>query len=331
LKNCIARALTYHRTESKKRYVKPPNDFVKHTLIQKKIYKALHETVRHTGYELKLVSVEKIFEFKAEQLSFYAELKSIGIAPDQVFPVPGILGFQISILFFSWDQATIASSEPECVVLLHGLARTERSLLKLEHHLENIGFHVVNVGYPSRKENIQTLALRAIQEACTACTDAGTAKINFVTHSMGGILVRYYLEHNDFPYLGRVVMLSPPNRGSEAVDIFKGTQIFKWLNGPAGQQLGTDERSLPKTLAAPRCEVGIITGDWTINLILSLLIPGKDDGKVSVESAKFEGMKDFLVVPEAHTLIMYDNEVIRQVTFFLKNGVFDKGSTKIDN
>ncbi len=234
----------------------------------------------------------------------------------------------LSVLFLFNVHVVTAIEASECVILLHGLARTERSLLKLERHLKTIGFHVVNVGYPSRKENIQTLALNAIQNACNQCSNVGAVKTHFVTHSMGGILVRYYLEHNDIPHLGRVVMLSPPNRGSEAVDIFKGTKIFQWLNGPAGQQLGTDESSLPKTLAAPRYEVGIITGDWTINPILSLLIPGKDDGKVSVESAKLEGMKDFLVVPEAHTFIMYDDEVLRQVTYFLKHGMFDKQTNR---
>jgi len=237
----------------------------------------------------------------------------------------------LAILFVFGVQEVTAMKASECVVLLHGLARTERSLLKLERHLKSHDFHVVNVGYQSRKENIQTLALKAIHEACTACADVSARRIHFVTHSMGGILVRYYLEHNDIPHLGRVVMLSPPNRGSEAVDMFKGTKIFQWLNGPAGQQLGTDEASLPKKLAAPRYDVGIITGDWTINPILSLLIPGKDDGKVSVESARLEGMKDFLVVPEAHTFIMYDEEVLRQATFFLKNGVFDKGSNQETN
>ncbi len=226
-------------------------------------------------------------------------------------------------MFFGFP-AKAESTGPECVVLLHGLARTEKSLLKLERHLGMLGYHVINGGYPSRTENIQTLALKAIKEASETCSKACASKVHFVTHSMGGILVRYYLEHNDISKLGRVVMLSPPNRGSEAVDKFKGTKIFKWLNGPAGLQLGTDETSLPKTLAAPRYEVGIITGDRSINPILSLLIPGKDDGKVSVENAKLEGMKDFLVVPEAHTFIMNDDEVLRQVAFFLKNGKFDR-------
>ena len=237
----------------------------------------------------------------------------------------------VLILLIFGIQTGAASEEPECVVLLHGLARSEKSLLKLERHLESLDFHVVNVGYPSRRESIQTLALKAIKEAGTTCANVGAAKIHFVTNSMGGILVRYYLAHNAIQNLGRVVMLSPPNRGSEVVDKLKGTKIFKWLNGPAGQQLGTDDTSLPKTLAAPRYEVGIITGDRSINPFLSLLIPGKDDGKVSVENAKLEGMKDFLVVPEAHTFIMYDDDVLRQVAFFLKNGKFDRRSEQTNN
>jgi len=217
-----------------------------------------------------------------------------------------------------------ASEAPECVVLLHGLARTEKSLLKLERHLEKKGFCVVNVGYPSREKTIQELSVDVIPTAIKQCPTNNESKIHFVTHSMGGILVRYYLEHNEVPKLGRVVMLSPPNSGSEVVDKLRGTRIFKWINGPAAEQLGTGLDSLPKTLDAPNYEVGIITGDKTINPILSLLIPGKDDGKVSVESAKLQGMKDFLIVHKTHPFIMNDEEVLEQVTAFIKNGVFNR-------
>ena len=141
---------------------------------------------------------------------------------------------------------------------------------------------------------------------------------------MGGILVRYYLGLNKMPNLGRVVMLSPPNQGSEVVDKLKDFPLFKWLNGPAGQQLGTDKDSLPNSIGPPDYEVGIITGDRSINPILSLLIPGEDDGKVSVKNAKLKGMKDFLVVHKSHPFIMNDENVLKQVTFFIENGVFDK-------
>ena len=231
----------------------------------------------------------------------------------------------VSLLFLLvFCHAEASDKGSDCVILLHGLARTEKSLLKLERHLEKHGYYVVNKGYPSRRKPIQELSVEAISTAVARCRTIDAGNIHFVTHSMGGILVRYYLEHNDLPELGRVVMLSPPNRGSEVVDKFRGTPLFEWINGPAGLQLGTDAESVPLTLEPPDYEVGIITGDRTINPILSLLIPGEDDGKVSVERAKLAGMKDFLVVHESHPFIMNDDEVLRQVTTFIKQGVFEK-------
>jgi triacylglycerol lipase len=102
------------------------------------------------------------------------------------------------------------------------------------------------------------------------------------------------------------------------------TRILKWINTPAVEQLGTGPGSLPKTLGVPNYEVGIITGDRSINPILSILIPGSDDGKVSVESAKLRGIKDFLIVHKTHSFIMNDENVIQQVSAFIKNGVFER-------
>lgn len=203
-------------------------------------------------------------------------------------------------------------------------ARTEKSSFKLENYLKNNGFCVVNFGYPSRKKIIQELSVDAIPPAIEQCRAFNVEKIHFVTHSMGGILVRYYLEHNKVPELGRVAMLSPPNNGSEVVDKIKDTRIFKWINGPTGEQLGTGPGSILKKLGSPDYEVGIITGDKTVNPVLSLIIPGKDDGKVSVESARLQGMKDFLVVHKTHPFIMNDKKVIKQIMAFLKNGLFDR-------
>lgn len=235
------------------------------------------------------------------------------------------------LLALSFYHAEAGNKVGGCVVLLHGLARTEKSLSKLEQYLESVGFFVVNIGYSSRQKTVQELSVEVIPTAIALCNEQNAGKVHFVTHSMGGILVRYYLEHNKIPELGRVVMLSPPNQGSEVVDKLKGTAIFEWLHGPAGQQLGTDDSSLPKTLGAPVYEVGIITGDKSINPILSLLIPGKDDGKVSVENAKLHGMKDFLVVHKAHPFIMNDEEVLRQVVVFLKNGLFERETNQTND
>ena len=144
---------------------------------------------------------------------------------------------------------------------------------------------------------------------------------------MGGILIRYYLANNEIDDLGRVVMLSPPNQGSELVDLWSDWPGYELINGPAGYQLGTGEESVPLQLGAANFEVGIITGKNTTNPLFSILIPGDDDGKVSVASARLEGMKDFLVVPEAHSFIMRDDEVIEQSAHFLEHGHFDRGDS----
>lgn len=210
------------------------------------------------------------------------------------------------------------------VILLHGLARTKRSMSKLETRLKTEGFRVSNVGYPSREKTVKVLAESVIPAAVEQCRRMGASRIHFVTHSLGGILVRYYLEHRSIPELGRVVMLSPPNGGSELVDTFKNNFFFKWLNGPAGQELGTDANSVPRTLGPVDFDVGIITGDRSVNFILSRIIPGDDDGKVSVENAQADGMKDFIVIHASHTFIMRNSRAINQVVAFLRSGHFEK-------
>lgn len=207
----------------------------------------------------------------------------------------------------------------ECVVLLHGLARTSRSMATMEAALESAGYRVVNQDYPSREQAIEQLADVAIENALDGCNRPEPAgQIHFVTHSMGGILVRYYLSANQIDKLGRVVMLSPPNQGSETVDKLGDMPGFWWLNGPAGQQLGTDHDSVPNRLGPARFQLGIITGDRSINLILSTLIPGPDDGKVAIERARLEGMSDFLVVHHSHPFIMKKPQVIEQTLHFLR-------------
>jgi hypothetical protein len=211
----------------------------------------------------------------------------------------------------------------ECVILLHGLVRSNSSMDKIEDKLLSEGYQTVNHDYPSTDFTIADLAMKEIPQAIEECNQCQPKKIHFVTHSLGGILIRYFLEHNEIEDLGRVVMLSPPNQGSEAVDGLSNIPGFDMLNGPAGDELGTDENSVPLSLGSADFEVGIITGNETVNLILSQLIPGEDDGKVSVESAKLEGMTDFLVVPHSHTFIMKSDRVIEQILCFLDKGSFE--------
>ncbi len=214
-------------------------------------------------------------------------------------------------------------SPPDCVILLHGLARTKLSLFRLQQSLQESGYYVVNINYPSRRLAIDELADTVIDTCLSLCREKTVHKIHFVTHSLGGILVRCYVQKHDIPELSRVVMLGPPNQGSEAVDKLKHLSVFNWINGPAGAQLGTAEHDLPKSLGAVNFELGVIAGKRSLNLLLSRLLPGMNDGKVSVESTKIEGMIDFLTLPTTHTFMMRNPETIRQTLHFLQYGRFD--------
>ncbi len=212
-----------------------------------------------------------------------------------------------------------------CVVLLHGLARSDSSMIKLADELQKENFKTVNVDYPSTEYSIEELAEKAITPALKLCSSHD--EINFVTHSLGGILVRQYLSNHIIPNLGRVVMLGPPNKGSEVVDELRDIPGFHLINGDAGMQLGTGEMSVPNRLGPADFNLGIIAGTESINLILSMIIPSIDDGKVSVERTKLKGMNDHIEIETSHPFMMKNKEVIAQVIYYLKNGKFERANT----
>lgn len=218
------------------------------------------------------------------------------------------------------------SRNNEYVILLHGMTRTSRSMRKLANALDESGYQVLNINYPSTQFPIEHLAETVISEALLRVPQG--CCIHFVTHSLGGILVRQYLSKNSLESLGRVVMIGPPNQGSQLVDKLGWIPLFKMLNGPSGLQLGTKCNSVPIELGAADFEVGIIAGTRSVNWFLSLLIPGPNDGKVSVENTKLDGMSDHIALSATHPFMTDNREVIVQVGHFLSSGRFVRSSDK---
>ena len=211
----------------------------------------------------------------------------------------------------------------DCVILLHGLARTSSSMDKMASALNSAGYVVVNQSYPSRKHPIETLAPLAIDDGLRQCSAGlATGRVHFVTHSLGGILLRYYTAHQDIDSIGRAVMLAPPNQGSNAADTLGTWPIVDQINGPAGDQLGKGDDSVPLQLGRPDFEFAVIAGNRTIDPITSAVLKNPDDGKVSVEDTKLEGMAAFAVVEVSHAYIMKNDDVIALVVQFLLTGSF---------
>lgn len=208
------------------------------------------------------------------------------------------------------------------VVLLHGLARTSRSMRPMEKYLMKNGFTVLNINYPSRKKPIEELSEWVRDKLKEELGEHPSVQWDFVTHSMGGIILRQIMKTHPLTNLGRVVMLGPPNQGSEVVDRLCHFRLLKQINGPACLQLGTEEKGFIQNLGKVEFDLGVIAGNRSINPLLSLLLPGEDDGKVTVERTKIEGMNDFRIVPYSHSFFMSKKKVQELVQSFLKTGFF---------
>lgn len=209
----------------------------------------------------------------------------------------------------------------EKVILLHGIARSARGMAWVARALSRKGYDVINISYASRHKPIEEI-VDDIREELGVYEIEEAGKLHFVGHSMGGLVIRAYLNKYRPPNLGRVVMLGTPNQGSEVADLLKGNFLYKAFYGPAGQQLVTDQSRFGSIFGSPDYELGVIAGDWSIDPIASLIIPGASDGRVPVARTKLEGMKDHIVLHVAHTFLPYSKNVIWQTMYFLEHGKF---------
>ncbi len=203
--------------------------------------------------------------------------------------IPGTLGGALALFFLLGGLfgAGTKAQAAESVVLLHGIARSSASMEKIEHALTDAGYRVLNVDYPSTDLSLAEI-VEKIQPQISKFNQNRDRPLHVVTYSMGGLVARGLIRKHRPQNLGRVVMLSPPNRGSEMADFLKDNFLFKKFYGPAGQELGTDQQELQSILGGVDFELGVIAGDRSIDPLGSYLIPGTDDGSHRADPASRE-------------------------------------------
>lgn len=237
--------------------------------------------------------------------------------------------FALLVCLLVLSASTAAETPPpDCVVLLHGIGMRSYVMNRLESALGADGYRVVNLSYPSRQMPFEQIAGEYLPAQLKEHGVADAPHVHFVTHSMGSLIVRKFIQDSRPANLGRVVMIGPPNHGSTAADEAKENALLREFLGGNLVRLGTGEDAIVRTLGPADFDVGIIAGEVPVNPVFGRVLAGKNDGAVTVESAKLEGMHDFIVVPYSHTLMLWRSEVVDQVRAFLREGKFNRPDSK---
>ncbi len=193
----------------------------------------------------------------------------------------------------------------------------------LAKYLTDNNYDVINLDYPSTDYNLYELSQKLKKEISLHISE--NKKVNFIGYSMGGLLVRIILNDQKYKNMGKVVQLAPPNQGSEVADLVQNNFLYKKIYGPAGAQLITNQEKIKDLLQDNiDYELGIIAGNFSIDPISSAIIPGEDDGKVSVAATKLKNMKDHITVNASHSFFPSNSKVQKQTLYFLQNGKFNK-------
>lgn len=225
-------------------------------------------------------------------------------------------------------------TEREGVLLLHGIMRSSKCFGRLRQHLEQQGYLAFPVDYPSSRITIEQAA-QQIEEVVQSLVEL--KRLHVVTHSMGGLVLRRwfgaywdtYQQRELTERFGRVVMLGTPNQGAELADILHPFPPFRWLFGPAGGELRRRIELNPAQLPIPPVPFGIIAGGrgegtWGYNPLL----PGDNDGTVTVASTQLTGACDFLRVPALHMWLMREPKVFEAIDHFLAEGCFQTSAAQ---
>jgi pimeloyl-ACP methyl ester carboxylesterase len=206
----------------------------------------------------------------------------------------------------------------EGVLLVHGITRSSKSMAGYRLPLEKAGFQVVPFDYPSTRVDLNASAeyLHSVIESLE-----GIERIHIVAHSMGGVVARTYRAKHRDERLNRLVLVGSPQNGAEMADLArdKANIVFKTIFGPAGQQLITDQAGFLAKLPKPDVEFAVIAGGHPPDGI-NPLIPGDDDGIVSVASTRLAGASDYLYVESMHLALNRNATAHAATVRFLKTG-----------
>ena len=223
-------------------------------------------------------------------------------------------------------KCVAVGNKGDYAVLIHGLYKFPFAMSQITKALDQAGYCVVNFEYESRRYSIDEVATSFLPQFIKKyCTDP-KKKINFITYSVGGLVLRRFLEKDKLFKLGRVVMIAPPNHGSELATFLKKylNFIYKFVCGQIGQQLGTDKNDYINKILKQNVnfDLGIIAGRGALSPFSYFMIDGIHDGMILVESTELQGMKDHIIIPASHSFILFFRFTAKKVLDFLKNGNF---------
>ena len=218
---------------------------------------------------------------------------------------------------------------PTAVIYLHGLFRTRWSMSRVASHVnQQTGWQSIVLGYASTRGSVGDHAGKLAQ--VIEHLD-GVDKIYFVAHSLGNLVIRYWLGDKAHQEqwsasnreVGRMVMLGPPNQRPSLAQVFVPLDSQQIIGGKSARQLADDWQQLAPRLATPSFDFGILAGGKGDNTGHNPLIPGDDDMIVGVDETRLPGARDFRVLDVIHATMTHQKSVLEMATRFLKHGYFE--------
>ncbi len=197
------------------------------------------------------------------------------------------------------------------VYLLHGFGGRPLLMSRLASYLRRNNFTVRNWTYPSVREEIASNAERLREEIERAVLEGGFTRVDFVTHSLGGIVVRRLLSQSSPVSIGRVVMLAPPNAGSHMARF--GSMFLRGFC-PVLREISDRPTRFVEISSEPSdVEIGIIagSGDWVVRQA----------------STHLPNERDHIVLRGGHLSLPFLKSSVVQTEHFLRHGTFNHEST----